>query len=108
MSIKFCKDCKHSQFNKYHTQPDPMCVAGHVRDLVTGEQIRMTCRENRKDENACGSIGKWFEPKESPAPMFRSSVLCPRCGLDAVHGDFQSCISALQYELEKAKYPYRT
>jgi len=37
------------------------------KNLVTGEQIILSCAQARQDEPKCGNRGDWFEPKEGNA-----------------------------------------
>lgn len=59
---KFCKDCKWAAMDFDPPLCDHPKLTRH--DLVTGEETRNTCQNNRMFSNLCDVDGRHWEAKE--------------------------------------------
>jgi hypothetical protein len=58
----YCIDCKFYRSKKILLITMHLC-SGVQEDLVTGNERRWNCYALRRDNDACGENGDWFEPK---------------------------------------------
>lgn len=70
--MKFCKDCKHSYWERMGV-PVMYCKSPNLVEPVMGESFTVSCQGMRQQSDApwtCGISGAWFEirrdPKEIP------------------------------------------